>query len=384
MLRLPGPEPSISAPRFLALEDPMPAEQQGSIYRTTNGFGIRWIDETGRRRRQAGFTSPSKAKAWYRDVERPRMRGETIARPPVTFRAHVDRHLEAHAQISDANTMRVLRERLKRPVDAFGDFQLRELAGMAPEVAAWRTTLPERSGYGIMQAFKQTLEAAVRWGECEKNAAKLAGKNPPPPPRGVQTFTLDEIDRIAVELGPTYGPMIQFASATGLRPEEWIAIERQDVDRAGRVLRVARTHVEGRTKKYGKTSGSVREVPLSNMAVAALDDVPPRLDTRLMFPGPRGAHVNLRNFRRREWHPALDAAGVPPRRIYDLRSTFASQALAAGVSVFDLAKIMGTSIRMIELHYGALLQGSGDAIRGKLDTYLDRSGQEMAMATDGD
>ena len=94
--------------------------------------------------------------------------------------------------------------------------------------------------------------------------------------------------------------------------------------------------------------------------------------------------MNLRNFRRREWHPALDAAGVQPRRIYDLRSTFASQALAAGVSVFDLAKIMGTSIRMIELHYGALLQGSGDAIRSKLDTYLDRFGQELATATDGD
>ena len=43
---------------------------------------------------------------------------------------------------------------------------------------------------------------------------------------------------------------------------------------------------------------------------------------------------------------------------------------------------MGTSVRMIERHYGALLQGSGDAIRGKLDAYLDRSGQEMATATD--
>ena len=91
-----------------------------------------------------------------------------------------------------------------------------------------------------------------------------------------------------------------------------------------------------------------------------------------MFPGPQGAHINLRNLWRREWHPALDAAGVTPRRIYDLRSTFASQALAAGVSVFELARIMGTSVRMIERDYGALLQGSGDAIRGKLDAYLDR------------
>jgi integrase len=227
-----------------------------------------------------------------------------------------------------------------------------------------------------MQALRQCLEAGVRWGDLDRNPAKLVGANPPPPPRGVRTFTLDELDKLATELGPRYGPMIRFAAATGLRPEEWAALERQDVDRARGVVRVARTHVEGVTKPYAKTSASVREVPLSARAIAALDAVPPRLDTRLVFPGPRGAHVNLRNFRRREWHPAIEAAGIEPRRIYDLRSTFASQALAAGVSVFELARIMGTSVRMIERHYGTLLQGSGDAIRGKLDAYLDRLGQE--------
>jgi hypothetical protein len=64
------------------------------------------------------------------------------------------------------------------------------------------------------------------------------------------------------------------------------------------------------------------------------------------------------------------------RRINDLRSTFASQALAAGVSVFELARIMDASVRMIELHWGALLQGSGEASRGTLDAYLDRFGQD--------
>jgi integrase len=222
------------------------------------------------------------------------------------------------------------------------------------------------------------LEAGARWGDMDRNPAKLAGSNPPPPPRGVQTFTLAELDKIAVELGKVYGPMIRFAAATGMRPEEWAALERQDVDKAAGVVHVARTHVEGVTKSYGKTSASVREVPLSTAGLAALDAVPPRLDTRLVFYGPRGAHVNLRNFRRREWHPALEAAGVHSRRIYDLRSTFASQALAAGVSVFELARIMGTSVRMIERHYGTLLQGSRNAIRCKLDAYLESLGQEEA------
>ena len=55
------------------------------------------------------------------------------------------------------------------------------------------------------------------------------------------------------------------------------------------------------------------------------------------------------------------------RRIYDLRSTFASNALAAGVTVFELARVMGTSVVMIERHYGALLDGAQAGIAGRLD-----------------
>jgi hypothetical protein len=74
-------------------------------------------------------------------------------------------------------------------------------------------------------------------------------------------------------------------------------------------------------------------------ALAALDALPPRLDTPRLFPAPAGGLLNLDNFRRREWAPALEAAGVArPARIYDLRSTFASNALAAGVAVFELAR----------------------------------------------
>jgi hypothetical protein len=54
-------------------------------------------------------------------------------------------------------------------------------------------------------------------------------------------------------------------------------------------------------------------------------------------------------------------------RIYDLRSTFASNALASGVTVFELARVMGTSVEMIEHHYGALIDGAHAGIVGRLD-----------------
>ena len=90
----------------------------------------------------------------------------------------------------------------------------------------------------------------------------------------------------------------------------------------------------------------------------------------LIFPAPGGGLLNLDNFRRRQWLPAIEASGVRrPACIYDLRSTFASSTLAAGVSVFQLARVMGTSVRMIERHYGAMLDGSGAEIAGRLDAF---------------
>jgi hypothetical protein len=52
-----------------------------------------------------------------------------------------------------------------------------------------------------------------------------------------------------------------------------------------------------------------------------------------------------------------------------LRSSFASNALAAGVTVFELARVMGTSVRMIERHYGALLDGAHSVIASRLDSF---------------
>jgi hypothetical protein len=90
----------------------------------------------------------------------------------------------------------------------------------------------------------------------------------------------------------------------------------------------------------------------------------------------------LNNWRRRDWAPAVEASGIAlPARIYDLRATFASDALAANVSVFRLARVMGTSVRMIERHYGALLDGAGADIADRLDALdleRDRAATERA------
>jgi hypothetical protein len=145
-----------------------------------------------------------------------------------------------------------------------------------------------------------------------------------------------------------------------LEGEGWLRVEHG-------LLNVRRTVSAGEVVELAKTSASRRQVPLSPRALAALDRLPARLDTPRLFPAPSGGLLDLDNFRRREWRPAIEASGVAtPARIYDLRSTFASHALAGGITVFELARVMGTSVRMIEKHYGTLVEGAGASIARRL------------------
>ncbi|MCD6014062.1 MAG: Phage integrase family [Solirubrobacterales bacterium] len=148
------------------------------------------------------------------------------------------------------------------------------------------------------------------------------------------------------------------------------------------MVNVRRTVSSGEVVELGKTARSQRQVPLSDRALAALDALPPRLDTRLLFPSVRGNLMFLDRFRAREWAPAIEASGVrTPARIYDLRSTFASNALAASVSVFELARLMGTSVAMIERHYGAMLDGSGADIARRLSAFEAERGRDDKFAS---
>lgn len=349
----------------------MPATRRGQAYRLgPNKWGVRYYDADGNRRRKSPFPSKSAALAHYDDVIKPQLLGEPAEKPDPMLSEFVALYLERHAADVRPRTIKTLTERLRHAERRFGDTRLREFERMADEIAAWYARQPGGVRYGRMQALRQTLEAAVRWGYISKNPAKLAGRNRQPAARTIRTFNRAELDAIADELPPAYAPLPHFVAATGLRPEEWQVLERRDIDRTAGLLNVRRTVSDGKVVELAKTSRSRRQVPLSPRALAALDALPPRLDTPLVFPSPDGKVLHLDNFRNRRWSPAMEASDVrKPARIYDLRSTFASNALAAGITVFEVARIMGTSVEMIERHYGALLDGSGANIAERLAAF---------------
>ena len=268
----------------------MPATQRGQAYKIAPGrWGLRYRDTTGQRRRKSPFQTKSAALAHYREHIEPVLLGQPVPMPEITLGAFVDLYLERHAANVRPRTISTLRERLGHATTTFGEIPLRDLERMTDDLAAWRSRQPAGVRYARMGALRQTLAAAVRWGHMTTNPAVQAGQNRQPQPRTVRAFTRAELDAIALELPPEYAPLPAFAAATGMRPEEWQALERRDIDRRAGILTVRRTVSSGEVVDRAKTERSRRQIPLTSRALDALDALPPRLDTQLIFPAPGGA-----------------------------------------------------------------------------------------------
>ena len=343
--------------------------QQGQVFRLDStardgadlwAYRYRSGGRGSKRIQRGGFVDERDARtALERELER--LRRKNKLGPTLTLAELVDQYLAQH----DASpvTLEKLRWLLEHAVAVFGGDRLTELH--PEEIAAWRMTI--RSGYRFeaTQALRQVLARAVVWGMLDVNPAKQGVENPQRRRTEKRPFeSWAELDTLAERLGPRLGPMVIFAAATGMRPGEWVALEWRDVDRDGRVAYVRRSFSKGRLR-CTKTEASVRAVPLQGRALEALDQLPSAASGELLFPAPQGGYLDLHNFRNRNWKPAQQAAGIEPfRRIYDLRHTFATFALRAGISTFELSRYMGASLTMIDRHYGHLARdGREHAIR---------------------
>jgi integrase len=314
---------------------------------------------------RGGFESErAAAEALERVLERLR-RDQGLVETP-TLAEFVDVYLAQHE--GEPETIEKLRWLLAKAVRAFGERRLSQLR--SPAIAAWRMTIPAGHRFEATQALRQVLARAVSWGLLDVNPARLGVENPQRRYAEKRPFeSWEQLYALTRKLGRRDRAMVLFAAATGLRPGEWLALEHRDIDREAQVVYVRRTLRNGRVKPP-KTKASVRAVPLQAIALAALDQLPGDPECALVFPSTRGGYGDLHNFRNRGWKPAQKAAGIVPlRRVYDLRHTFATFALRAGISTFDLSRYMGTSLAMIDRHYGHLARDGREHAIKLLDTY---------------
>jgi integrase len=370
----------------------MPAQQKGSTYFTAKGAGIRWV-EGGQRKYRSGFPSKTAARQWWNAEVAPRLRAG-LPMHDLTLREHVERYLAVHP--CAPRTKEKLREDLgfperppakprkrayKTAAEVFGDRQLQELEHARGEVTAWVAQLPKSQQARKLRALRQVFNAAVDWDLMLRSPARGVKARAIRAPEVEHFADTAEVDLVAEEIGPPWSALVVLACEAGLRPEEWSALLRRDLDLRAKVVTVQRAYtVDGGLKPYGKTQRSRRSVPLTDRALAALDELPARIDTPLLFfthrhGGTRGepGHLNLDNWRKRIWLPALRGANLQRAGElwlpgpYAMRHTFATWALDAGIDIYDLARLMGTSVQVVDRSYGHLAKGQAERARDRLN-----------------
>ena len=319
-------------------------EGRGSVRRQVGGFATR-VEAQGALRKVLDRLGPGGGRA------------------TTTLAEFVDEYLEMHQ--AAPVTIAKLRWLLGNSTSVFGEKLLAELS--PKDIYAWRLTVPEGHRYEATQALRQVLNRAIAWGLLDHNPAKLGVPNPQRRAKEKRPFeTWQQVEAVASRLGPVYGPMVIFAAATGLRPSELFGLEQRDVDRQAGVVYVRRAYANGRLK-HTKTRLSTRAVPLQAKALNALERLPVS-DNPTLFPNARGGRIDFRIFGRKHWQKAQTAAGIEPLRgLYDLRHTYATFALRAGIPVFAVSRFMGSSIAMIDRHYGHLAHDSREHAVSLLD-----------------
>lgn len=131
---------------------------------------------------------------------------------------------------------------------------------------------------------------------------------------------------VLIDCGPRWG------EATALRAN--------DIDLERRTIRIRAAWSEGELRPYTK-SGRRRTVPLPLRAAHLLKTVMPKRPSALIFSYDGENPIDISSWRQDHHKPAVTAAELPHTRIHDLRHTYASTLLQAGISLAEVGKLMG-------------------------------------------
>lgn len=332
----------------------------------------RWWEDGGQRKRR--FRTKRTAEDAIRvGKDRDERRKNGIPEPvePISYGELVERYLAQY----DARSKRWFEDMLKPSVTAFGSTPLLWL--MPDQIAIWLAGLPDAASTNEkrLAAMRQVLKMGVEWGYLSRSPARPeAVKRPISRPPDVRPFrSWDEVFTVANLLGPSR-PAVIFAAATGQRSEEWIALEKPDVSVEARTCLIDKTFTKGKLIRLAKNEHSLRTLLLSRIALDAVEEGESLSDRRLLFPAAMGGHLNLDNWRRRIWYPALDKAGLERRPPYQLRHTFATLGLASGASIEWISRYMGhADIRTTLRHYARFLPETETRNLDLLDAFAAQS-----------
>ena len=255
----------------------------------------------------------------------------------------------------------------KQLLPAFGALRLDRIR--RPLVERWfdahSLTAPEGANKAL-QLLRQILNAAVATGLIATNATQGIKRNPRP--KLTRFLSAEEIDRLHRTLDRLVDErssrqqqvdIIRLILLTGCRKGEILKLRWSEFD--SDVLRLAETKTGPRTVWL-------------NQAASAIVLRQPRTGSSYVFPSP----VNPARPRLNTpalWNRARKEAGIEDVRVHDLRHTVASQAVAGGVALSTIARMLGHSDPKMTLRYAYVSDRDVEAAAERIGKVIETAMQ---------
>ena len=232
--------------------------QQGQVFKLKSkgpdgqplwAYRYRLEGRSSERPQVGGFATRAEAeKALRKVLDR---LGPGGGRGTITLAEFVDEYLEMHQ--AAPVTIAKLRWLLGKATAELGE---KRLADLTPrDVYAWRFSVPEGHRFEATQALRQVLNRAVAWRLLDFNPAKLGVPNPARRAKEKRPFeTWRQIEAVAAQLGPVYGPMTIVAAADRTAAVGAVRLEQCDVDRQVGVVYIRRAYAKWPAQAHEDTA----------------------------------------------------------------------------------------------------------------------------------
>lgn len=175
--------------------------------------------------------------------------------------------------------------------------------------------------------------------------------------------------------------LVYLALATGMRQGELFALRWESVDFENRFLSVTNTLTrrKGEVALRPPKGRRMRRVELTDQDIELLhrhrENQNGKGFEEWVFTDTEGNPLHRHNFRHRDWHEIVKAAGLLPLRFHDLRHTAATLSLAAGVPVKVVQERLGHASAKMTLDVYAkavpsIQRGAADQMTGILGDWV--------------
>jgi integrase len=289
---------------------------------------------------------------------KPRVRGKTCQDYEGMLRRYIRPHLGARVIAAI------------RPLDLQATYQQMIERGLSSRTARYTHVV-----------LKSAMRQALQWRLLLENPAD-AVKIPQQFRGEMRSFTVEQAKTfLKAALANPHGPVLAVALTTGMRPSEYLGLKWQDIDWTRQTVSVVRS-LRRLNRRWcfcdTKRSRSRRPIKLQRWIVQLLRDLQTKASATdlcpeahdLVFRTLLGQPINA-DYLGKHFRSILDLAGLPRIRLYDLRHSAATIALAAGVSPKVVSEQLGHTSTAFTLDtYAHVLPHMQDEAAARVEAML--------------